>query len=169
VGRLVLLCITALSAACANAPLSDQGRSDREVWRAESIRITYGGHNYQHIDNVVSWETARRLAEDAGGYLACFETREELEYVQAHLPRRLTSWVGLTDVESEGNWKWINGVELTPLMIGFLEHGIDLGYRDYGHIMLQGELSSRGEDGSLPRGWRGRNQVEGYLVEWNTR
>jgi hypothetical protein len=133
-----------------------------------SSLVTYEGHSYQHIDDSVSWEAARRLAEDAGGYLACFETKEELEYVQAHQTRRLTSWVGLTDAESEGNWKWINGVELAPSMIDSLETGIDLGYRDYGHIRLQGGFLSRGEDGALPRGWRGKSQVEGYMVEWNT-
>jgi len=133
-----------------------------------SSLVTYEGHSYQYIDDSVSWDTARRLAEDAGGYLACFETKKELEYVQAHQTRRLTAWVGLTDAESEGNWKWINGVELAPPMIGSLETGIDLGYRDYGHILLQGGFLSRGQDGALPRGWKGRSRVEGYIVERDT-
>ena len=130
--------------------------------------VTYEGHSYEYISEPVSWETAKKLAEDAGGYLACFETREELEFIQTNQSRRLTSWVGLTDAESEGRWKWINGADLDPSMISLLERGRDLDNRDYGHSLLQGGLGSRAEDGSLPRGWRGASEVQGYLIEWDT-
>ena len=134
---------------------------------AFSEPVSYEGHSYEYISASVSWGTAKTLAEEAGGYLACFETVEELEFVQANQSRRLTSWVGLTDAESEGHWKWINGADIDPSMISLLERGRDLENRDYGHSLRQGGLGSRTEDGALPPGWRGATQVHGYLIEWD--
>jgi len=109
------------------------------------------------------------LAEKEGGYLAVFETLEEMNNVIAAREKRSTYWVGLSDSEKEGNWTWISGTALNKDMEGFLEKGKDLKNRDYGHIILQGGLMSRNISGRLPEGLKkGQRFVSGYLIEWET-
>ncbi len=128
----------------------------------------YEGHEYKYISEQVSWYEAKKLAEEQGGYLVVFETHEEMSFVQSRLARRDTAWVGLTDSENEGEWKWINGEKLDPLLeASFLEKGRDLESRNYGHILLQGGLMSRHKTGVIPRGWNGQEYVTGYVIEWD--
>ena len=132
-----------------------------------SSTIKYDEHEYKFVYQKVSWHEAKKLAEQSGGYLAVFETVEELSYIQSVQRHRRTAWVGITDSNKEGEWRWINGEKLDPVMLGYLEKGRDLEARDYGHILLQGGLMSRHKKGILPRGWTGREYVEGYVIEWD--
>ena len=116
----------------------------------------------------VSWDIAKKLAEKEGGYLAVFETLEEMNHVTAASEKKATYWIGITDSEIEGHWTWINGTALNKNMEGYLEKGNDMENRDYGHIMGQGGLMSRQISGRLPKGWNGEMCVSGYLVEFDS-
>ena len=130
--------------------------------------IEYEGHKYKFVYDQVSWHEAKKLAEQEGGHLAIFETPEEISFIQSSQKQRKTAWVGITDSQVEGEWRWIDGSKLDPTIESFLKRGRDMEARDYGHILLQGGLMSRHKSGILPRGWRGREYVEGYLIEWDT-
>ncbi|GAA4269325.1 lectin-like protein [Hyunsoonleella aestuarii] len=128
----------------------------------------YSGHKYQYMKMNVSWDIAEKLAEKEGGYLAVFETLEEMNYVTEASEKKATYWIGLSDSEKEGHWTWINGIALNKNMEGYLEKGNDLENRDYGHIMGRGGLLSRQISGRLPNGWKGQMCVSGYLVEFDS-
>ena len=130
--------------------------------------IKYKGHEYKFVYQAVSWHEAKKLAGQAGGYLAVFETPEELLFVKSAQSQRKTAWVGLTDSKKEGEWRWINGEKLDPVMSGYLQMSKDLQTRDYAHILLQGSLMSRDKTGIIPKGWPGRKYVEGYVIEWDS-
>ncbi len=59
-----------------------------------------------------SWEEAQSYCENAGGYLACITSKEENDFT-FNLIRDIygynSCYFGLTDKESEGSWKWVNG------------------------------------------------------------
>ncbi|WP_170309907.1 lectin-like protein [Seonamhaeicola maritimus] len=131
-------------------------------------KFNYSGHHYKYIKKSVSWDVAKQLAEKEGGYLAVFETLEEMNYVTAASRKKSTYWVGISDSQKEGNWIWVNGKMINNNMLGYLENGNDLDNRDYGHIMLQRGLMSRHISGGLPKGWKGQMCVSGYLIEFDS-
>jgi len=130
-------------------------------------KFNYLGHHYQYIKKHMSWDDAKQLAEKEGGYLAIFETLEEMNHVIAANAEKSTYWIGLNDYQKEGNWMWINGMALNKNMEGYLESGNDLKNRDYGHIMMHGGFMSRHISGGLPKGWNGEMCVSGYIIEFD--
>jgi hypothetical protein len=67
----------------------------------------HDGHSYLLIEEQLDWHAARERCTELGGVLACAETPEELEYF-ASLTKDWT-WLGASDAEQEGNWKWLSG------------------------------------------------------------
>lgn len=130
-----------------------------------SSPIEYGESHYKYVTTLVSWAEAKILAENEGGRLATFATWEEFSNVQSTLPAGMIFWIGLSDAREEGSWMWIDGTPLPGEMLSNLELGRTSGARNYAHTTLQGALGSRENSGVLPRGFSGRNQVDGYLVE----
>lgn len=129
--------------------------------------FNYAGHKYQYMKMNVSWDMAKKLAEKKGGYLAVFETLEEMNYVTGARVRKGTYWLGLSDSRKEGDWTWIDETALEKSWEGNLNTGHGLKNRNYAHIMVQGGLMSRHISGRLPEGWKGERCVSGYLVEFD--
>ena len=70
--------------------------------------------NYSIINGSFRWGEARQNAEALGGSLATFLTKEEWESALEQLgPQALDGvtglWIGATDSEVEGTWRWITG------------------------------------------------------------
>ena len=124
------------------------------------------GVKYEYVMEAVSWSEAKALAENVGGRLAVFHSPEALSRVETSLPNGKIFWVGLTDSETEGDWRWLDGSQFNPEMAGNLFRGGNKAARDYGYILLQGGIGARADTGELPRGARGRTQVDGYLVQY---
>ena len=76
----------------------------------------YNGHYYYayNLDTITNWEEAKQYCEEMGGYLATVTSREEDEFLYAYLQNTFqyeNAYLGFTDREEEGNWKWSNGEE----------------------------------------------------------
>lgn len=75
--------------------------------------ITYNGHYYQLFNNNVSWEYAKKYCESKDGYLVTITSEEENDAIEILLDKYSSDnnfyWLGATDIESEGNWKWVTG------------------------------------------------------------
>lgn len=69
----------------------------------------YNGHRYEVFDEAMSWEEARAYCESLGGHLAAVTTQEEADYILTLTKSRTDYWLGATDAEEEGVWKWITG------------------------------------------------------------
>ncbi len=68
---------------------------------------SFGGHWYKAFDKKVTWQQARRLCEQMGGYLACIDSPDEQEFIAALADGRYL-YLGGTDEDNEGLWAWIN-------------------------------------------------------------
>ena len=75
--------------------------------------VKFGGHEYALIEEKATWHVAKRLCEEMGGHLATFESSAERATI-ANLCRQsqATAWVGASDEDVEGQWKWITGKAL---------------------------------------------------------
>lgn len=73
--------------------------------------ITHGNSTYQLIDDKsYTWHEAKIKAEQLGGHLATITSKEENDVVFNELNLKgLNPWLGATDEDSEGDWRWITG------------------------------------------------------------
>ena len=121
------------------------------------------------------WSDARYLAEELGGQLATFDDLSELldiwNVIKIKFPKK-TFWIGLSDENIEGAWEWVDGETLdnkfltsTSSYMSRLEVHGDLNKRNYAHLMQRFGILSRPDDGSIPPFYRGRETVDGFIVE----
>jgi hypothetical protein len=99
---------------------------------------------FQIIEGNFTWQQAKADAEARGGQLAVLNTQEKIDAVNEYL-LSLGTWnnayIGLTDEEVEGSWKWVTGELLTVDNWNSGEPNNSTN-EDYGQIIGSG-LSSR--------------------------
>ncbi|KAM6978356.1 C-type lectin domain family 4 member E-like [Tautogolabrus adspersus] len=64
------------------------------------------------------WEESRQDCRDRGADLVIVDSIEEQEFLTNNIKRR--TWIGLSDRDNEGTWKWTDG---TPLTQAYWEPG----------------------------------------------
>lgn len=88
------------------------GSSDGEKhFNIPSTAVEFNGHYYQVYDNSMTWTEAKEYCEKLGGHLVTITTADEQSFVESIIKNGTKScyWLGGTDEEAEGNWKWITG------------------------------------------------------------
>ena len=73
--------------------------------------FTFNNHRYEVYTNTLDWQTAKKLCEAKGGHLVTIGSSAENNAIHAQIidTSRERYWIGLTDVDMEGRWKWVNG------------------------------------------------------------
>jgi hypothetical protein len=74
----------------------------------------HDSHSYSFIPQQKNWQMARRDAEARGGYLVEISSKAEQLFIEQLIDQSIGRslspvWIGLTDEEGEGIWKWSNG------------------------------------------------------------
>ncbi|MBQ7220795.1 MAG: C-type lectin domain-containing protein [Synergistaceae bacterium] len=76
----------------------------------------YDGHWFKCFDELKTWHEAKAACEALGGHLATSTSAEKNEFLadlvgkaEATLGGNRQVWLGATDEEREGTWKWVTG------------------------------------------------------------
>jgi hypothetical protein len=78
--------------------------------------MEYNDHTYYISKNKAKWMEAAAFCEENGGYLVTITSIEENKALIAALKEkkiRQDMWIGLSDHDQEGKWKWVTGEELS--------------------------------------------------------
>jgi gliding motility-associated-like protein len=146
------------------------------------------GHYYEFVSQVgIDWHTAKDAAEareyyGLKGYLATLTSLVEAQF--AGKQSQGTGWIGGSDEETEGVWKWMTGPEAEttnnifwnggpngsspPGAFAFWNNGEpnNLGNEDYAHITAP-NVGITGSWNDLPvAGTGGDYEPKGYIVEY---
>ena len=71
----------------------------------------HGDSYYYCSKEPASWQNAKAICEANGGHLAIITSAAENSYLADQLPQQ-SAWIGLSDHQSEGNFKWVDGSSL---------------------------------------------------------
>jgi hypothetical protein len=87
-------------------------RLEAAAQKSETKFVEFQGHAYLAVANPMRWVQAKEYAEKLGGYLAVVTTDKENKFVADLMDSQSiygAFWIGLSDEEQEGVWKWVNG------------------------------------------------------------
>ena len=81
--------------------------SIKQVWTAN-------GHLYQRFDTPLAWMDAAEYCERLGGHLVTITSAGENEFVYRMFGiDGVNLWLGATDRDREGEWRWVTGESWT--------------------------------------------------------
>ena len=158
-----LLQISTPSAATVNVSLAE-----------EAMAYNPGSGHFYAIGGTagvgISWADAKTAAENSSyngmkGYLATITSAAENSFILSKLPA--TGWIGASDAETEGTWRWVTGPEVgTTLSSGYTNWNggepNNSGNEDYAQFYVGGSTAGRWND--LPG--TAANNVAYYVIEY---
>jgi len=137
-----LMFLAALASGCvawASGPLSFTLKIEslpRQFSGLTDLRF-FNGKAYSVTPSAMSWQAAEDLARSLGGHLVVVNSIAENTWIQQNYSGYGTVWIGLTDQEVEGTFKWVDG---TPLKFTNWSSGEpnDASGEDFGTMLTGG-------------------------------
>ncbi len=129
-------------------------------WNKEADIKEATEHIYKYIPTKMTWEEAKAYCESVGGYLVSVTSQEEqnLVYTNVLAPNgNPNCWMGASDGEKEGDWKWANGEGFYYSNWSKNEPNNYGGDEDYAFFYSDGSWNDGGK-GRLP-----------FICEWNSK
>ncbi|XP_058240742.1 C-type lectin domain family 4 member F-like isoform X2 [Hemibagrus wyckioides] len=77
----------------------------------------FNSHIYYISTAEKNWDESRQNCRGRGADLVIINSKEEHEFIRKQL-RNSDSWIGLSDRDKEGEWKWVDGTPLTDPSAG---------------------------------------------------
>ncbi|XP_048022578.1 CD209 antigen-like isoform X3 [Megalobrama amblycephala] len=95
-------------------PKSHDTRTGRQISTTHQTPGSSDGWIYNHSSfyyissEKKSWNESRSYCTERGADLIIINNKEEQDFVQKNIRGSLV-WIGLTDIDEEGSWKWVDG------------------------------------------------------------
>lgn len=139
-------------------------RKDKEILTPPApdipaVAVEFDGHHYLAVLNRMTLEQARAKCKEMGGELASLESQREFQFVSA-LIDDVACWVGATDAEVEGEWRWVSGAAVHD---SFWSKGQPNGGQDQDAALL-----NAGRLFDVPSSGKGADNLRGFVCEWKT-
>ena len=127
-----------------------------------AYKENYNGHEYWFFENGVDWQTAKKICEAKGGYLAIPNNAEENAFIQSGIKKtsKEEAWIGITDIAKEGVWKNVKGGSVTYSNWADDEPSNYLGIEDYVEMYLSGKWNDL-------RGFGANYRSVGFVCEFD--
>ncbi|XP_062367740.1 uncharacterized protein LOC134055419 [Cinclus cinclus] len=71
--------------------------------------LSFGPSCFSFSRRSLSWLAARNACADLGAHLAVVGSEQEQEFLLDNIERSVSYWLGMTDAEQEGKWRWVTG------------------------------------------------------------
>jgi hypothetical protein len=101
----------------------------------------FNGHTYFRTPNKVSWQQADTLARSIGGYLVTVNNAAEDSFINVNTPDTMRAWIGLTDRDTEGVFKWVNGETTTATYRDFCGGQPDNWLGSQNYVMIHSDVA----------------------------
>ncbi len=113
----------------------DAAAFDRK-WVPTDVTV-FDGHSYYFYNVPVTWYGGEIVSEYLGGHLVTITSEAENNFVKEFIGA-CNLWIGATDKDQEGNWKWVSGEPFSYTDWGSgqpdNDSGGDEGAEHYAHI-----------------------------------
>uniref|UniRef100_A0A4W5QSM7 C-type lectin domain-containing protein n=1 Tax=Hucho hucho TaxID=62062 RepID=A0A4W5QSM7_9TELE len=84
-----------------------KGRPCPEGWKKS------GSSCYYTTTVIKTWEESRKDCNERGAHLVIINSKEEQTFINGLNGPGNETWIGLTNVDTKGTWKWVDGTPLT--------------------------------------------------------
>lgn len=149
----------------------DNSYGDGEPPIIPSTAVEFNGHYYQVYDNSMTWTEAKEYCEKLGGHLVTITSIEENNYIKDLVVsngKKNAYWLGASDSETEGVWKWVTGEPFEFSDWGTDEPNQD-GEENYLELLVNAiNYSLKWNDSNLNGGGGMVSlQNHGFICEWD--
>ncbi|XP_039374315.1 C-type lectin domain family 4 member F-like isoform X1 [Mauremys reevesii] len=87
-----------------------QGRCSDVLTKLSRGWTFYGGNLYYFSQERKSWDKAERFCVSQDSHLTSVSSQAEQEFL-SNETKGQDHWIGLTDLGTEGSWRWVDGTE----------------------------------------------------------
>ena len=124
--------------------------------------VQWGDHYYQFFEEQLTWKEAKQKCEELGGHLLTITSKEEQDFILSSSKHNanIKYWLGATDEETEGDWKWITGESFDYVNWNDNQPDNKDGLEDY--LVLNEELWNFGWNDAPNE----NDSLTGYICEW---